>query len=59
MMKVAITFTDADEARVDELLSAARVIIDEPLKVKRTPPKDGYNHLYIATKSCKNAGFMV
>ena len=54
-MKIAITFTDETEAQADELLSAARVIIGKPLKVKETPPKDGYRHLYIATKPCRNA----
>ena len=54
-MNIAITFTDENEAQADELLSAARVIIGKPLKVKETPPKDGYRHMYISTKSCKNA----
>ena len=54
-MKITIAFTEADKSKTDELLSAARDIFDEPLRVKETPPKDGFRHMYISTKSCKNA----
>lgn len=48
-MKITVAFTDREDGDAEELLSAAKTILKAPLKVKTTPPKDGYRHLYIST----------
>ena len=48
-MKIQIAFTDHEQGNAEELLSAVRTILDVPLKVKSTPPRDGFRHLYIST----------
>ena len=49
-MKIQIAFADHEQGNAEELLSAVRTILDGPLKVKSTPPRDGFRHIYVATQ---------
>ena len=50
-MKICITFTDQEMSNAEELMAASKAILRAPLKMKRTPPRDGFWHIYIATRN--------
>ena len=51
MMKISIAFTDDLRGLAGIILDALRIIIPMRTKVKETELRDGFRHIYIATRS--------
>ena len=52
-MKVIITYTDRETRAAEKMLSASKEIL-KAVKVKYTPPRDGYKHIYVASRSAES-----
>lgn len=47
-MKLSIAFRAGEERRTEDLLAIICQYLDLRVKVKRTPIRDGYGHVYVA-----------